>query len=157
MKLLWKWTFFLRLWRKWIQSDGDYSLNHNFINLNAYTCVEINAHALINILRKLRDSEEPELFLIWLFNSQPCEKFFRTARSLSGVKSTVTNFSIFEFICKILRIDYTGETQLKLKDIVNFPSFRNYTVPLLALVHQHLFCLKITILKMLYSKRSSVL
>ena len=39
-----------------------------------------------------------------LFSSQPCENTFRSARSLSGAFSTMTNFSVHEFLNKIEKI-----------------------------------------------------
>lgn len=41
---------------------------------------------------------------IHLFSSQACEATFRSARSLSGTFSSITNFSVFEFLNKIEKI-----------------------------------------------------
>ncbi|KAK3930889.1 8-amino-7-oxononanoate synthase [Frankliniella fusca] len=40
--LIWKWIFFLRLWKKWILANGGNSVGHNFITSNAYICIELN-------------------------------------------------------------------------------------------------------------------
>ncbi|KAK3928931.1 putative UDP-N-acetylglucosamine--peptide N-acetylglucosaminyltransferase SEC [Frankliniella fusca] len=77
INMVWTWIFFTRFWRQYILSNRDYSLSHNFITSNAYTCMEINGHALIQIIIKLRDSELHELFIPVLFGSQACEDFFR--------------------------------------------------------------------------------
>lgn len=121
VKLLWKWVFFLRLWRKWLVDQPGYSLGHNFISSNSYTCIELNAHAMIQLIRKFRDSEEHELFLPSEEGSQPCEDFFRKNRSLTSTQSTITNFSTLEFVHKIRRIDFLENSFYDLKDTVHFP------------------------------------
>lgn len=76
--------FFLRDWRQWLQYEG-FSIAENFITLNAFTCVELNAHTLIAGMRRLRSQGRPELFLPFLWSSQPCEQAFRDMRSQTGV------------------------------------------------------------------------
>lgn len=124
VKIMWHWLFFLRLWRKWISNHGEYSLSHNFITANSYTCVELNAHGLVNLIRKFRDTQQPQLFMPWLCSSQPCEDFFRRTRSLTSTNSTVTNFSILELVHRIRRIDFIGESFENLKETVNFPKMQ---------------------------------
>lgn len=122
IKTMWEWIFFLRHWRTWIQSNPDYTLGHNFISQNSYICLELNAHALINLIRKLRDSEDPHLFLIWLVSSQACEKFFGSARTMTSVLCTVLVFSILELIHRIRRIDFIAESKHNLQDVIDFKS-----------------------------------
>ncbi|KAK3919968.1 Phosphoserine aminotransferase [Frankliniella fusca] len=119
--LFWKWTFFLRFLRKFIENHDGYSLLHNFITANAYTCIEINAHGLIQIIRNLRDLEQHELFLPWLFSSQPCEESFRRFRSQTSTYSTVVNFSILELTHRVRRTDFLAESFNNLKDVMKFP------------------------------------
>uniref|UniRef100_A0A336MEY4 CSON014468 protein n=1 Tax=Culicoides sonorensis TaxID=179676 RepID=A0A336MEY4_CULSO len=76
----------------------------NFITLNAYTCIEINAHMLISVYVRLRDSGNLKFFKPWYFNSQTCENFFRKARSLTTTESTVINFTTNQFLHRIKRI-----------------------------------------------------
>ena len=83
----WFCIFVLRLWRAWLKKS-DYSLMNNFITLNAYVCMEINAHGLINIMLKLKREESEHLFLPWLYSSQACEIFFRRLRSIKKEKET---------------------------------------------------------------------
>lgn len=71
----------------------------------AYYCIELNAHALVNILVYLKEKKMTHLFLPFLMSSQPCESFYRQIRSLSTVNSTVTNCSIKEILSRINRID----------------------------------------------------
>ena len=58
-------------------------------------CIEINAHALINLVILLRDvHNKDKIFLTWLLGSQTCEKQFRLARSMTTTFSTIVYFSI---------------------------------------------------------------
>lgn len=100
---IWYSTFFLRLWRAWIKDHKEYSLSKNWITLNTYTCVELNAHGLLILIEKHR--EHPERFLPWLFSSQPCEKFFRQTRSMTSTLSTVVNFDILDLLRRRHRIE----------------------------------------------------
>ncbi|KAK3918403.1 hypothetical protein KUF71_000975 [Frankliniella fusca] len=119
--LIWKWVFFVRLWRDWVLNTDGYTLGHNFITTNAYYCLELNAHGLIQIIRNLRDSGDEELFFPENFDSQPCESFFRTSRSMSSTHSTVVNYSILDFQHKIRRIDFIAESKINLKDTIVLP------------------------------------
>ena len=53
---IWFALFFLRFWRQWILLHPSYTLKNNFINNNAFMCVELNAHALLTHLLTVRDS-----------------------------------------------------------------------------------------------------
>ena len=73
------------------------TLLKKFITLNSYICVELNAHALITSLLVLLDKLSEigsDGYLPWMFGSQPCEKAFRTARSMTPMFSTIINFSV---------------------------------------------------------------
>lgn len=101
---IWHATYFLRIWRLWLLNSknslggndgldyGTHSLHDNFISPNAYSCIEINAHNLVRIIRNLRDSEMQELFLTFLFANQPCEETFRQLRSMRTINFTKINF-----------------------------------------------------------------
>lgn len=121
VELIWKWVFFLRIWRQWLKDHPGYSVSHNFISLNSYYCIEINAHALIHMIRKFRDAEEPHLFLVWLSGSQPCEDFFRGARSMTTTFSTIVNFTVLDLQYRVKRIDFLNEAKCKLKEDFVFP------------------------------------
>ena len=41
--------FFCRIWGSWLSANKD-DLNEHFITDNAYTCIELNAHMLLNLL-----------------------------------------------------------------------------------------------------------
>lgn len=78
---LWFSIFYLRIWRTWIQkieaSCGTYNLKENFITINAYECIELNGHALVQLIMKFRNEGKSEQFIPLLFSSQPCESTFR--------------------------------------------------------------------------------
>lgn len=117
---IWYANFFLRCWKKWIKSSKEYSLDQNFITNNAYKCVEVNAHNLIEIVRNLRSNKQEALFLPPLFSSQPCERIFRMMRSLGTVNFTKINFSLSELFHMIGRVEIMQNIIHTSKDIV-FP------------------------------------
>ena len=45
--MIWLSTFFLRIWRFNLKNDKLHSITDNFISLNSYTCIELNAHSLM--------------------------------------------------------------------------------------------------------------
>lgn len=51
---IWNALYFTRCWRKWVQITNGVTLSNNFISSNAYCCIEINAHALIDLIVKLQ-------------------------------------------------------------------------------------------------------
>ncbi|KAK4013585.1 hypothetical protein OUZ56_026138 [Daphnia magna] len=91
---LWYCVFCLRYWRYWLSCDDVYPLTKHFITLNAYLCIEINAHSLVI----LQESGTPELFMPWLFSSQPCESYFKAARSFTPVGSSQLTFTLQDFL-----------------------------------------------------------
>jgi len=58
----WFALLFTRYWRQWIVSSEGYSLEQNFISLNSYVCIELNAHALILLLMILRKSSVEQCY-----------------------------------------------------------------------------------------------
>lgn len=94
--LIWYAVFFLRFWRAWIIEQKDLSLSKNWITLNIYTCVELNAHGLMIMIERHRNT--PKLICPWLYSSQPCEKFFRQTRSMTSTQSTVVNFDLLDLL-----------------------------------------------------------
>ncbi|KAF5294572.1 hypothetical protein FQA39_LY13331 [Lamprigera yunnana] len=64
----------------WILESDKYTLKENCITYNCYTCLELNGHALIVILERLREICKEELFLPWLFSSQVCKSVFEDTR-----------------------------------------------------------------------------
>lgn len=101
--LIWFSTFFFRLWRAWIKNNQSYTLGKNWITLNTYTCVELNAHALLLLIEKMRVDNTIN-FLPWLCSSQPCEKIFRQTRSMTSTYVTMVNFDMLDFTQRLKRI-----------------------------------------------------
>lgn len=85
---IWYSVFFLRIWKSWLRKKN------NFLSTNCYNCIELNARSLILLIIQFRDNKllQKEMFTIWNFSSQTCEKFFRATRSLTSTYSTVVNF-----------------------------------------------------------------
>ena len=101
---IWYAVFFVRYWRWWLTHHPNYTLGSNFITQNAYVCIELNAHALIVFLMKLRDSNCDESFCPWMLGSQSCERIFRTARSMSSTFSTIINFGMLGLLRRLHRL-----------------------------------------------------
>lgn len=112
---MWYATFFLRLWRKWLQ-ENNYSIDKNFISSNAYTCIELNAHGLILLIEKLRESNQSS-FTPWLCSSQPCEKIFRQIRSMTSTFSTVVNFNLLGILRRLNRLQILNEISTDLSKL----------------------------------------
>ncbi|XP_077281029.1 uncharacterized protein LOC143907863 isoform X2 [Temnothorax americanus] len=117
---IWKSVFFLRIWKRWLQENG-YSTSKNFLTTYTYLCIELNAHALVAVIRRLRKEGRPELFLPWIFSSQSCEGFFRAMRSFTTVFSTVVNFDMLDLLYKIRRIQLKLHLMQELSSDVVFP------------------------------------
>lgn len=117
---IWYALYMLRGWRKWLLSHKDYTLKDNFITNNAFVCVEINAHALIEIIVKLRLKNQANLFNTLWFSSQPCESMFRMMRSMGTVNFTKINFNLNELLNMIARVEMADKIAHSTKD-VNFP------------------------------------
>lgn len=90
-KKIWTATFFLRGWVNWTLDSK------NFVTQNAFECVEINAH-------KLLGQKWVIYFLPLLCNSQACESFFRHKRATTSTQLAIINFSMYDFIHKVKRI-----------------------------------------------------
>ncbi len=117
---IWYAVFFFRYWRDFISSHSQYTLKHNFLSLNAYMCVELNAHALIIFLLTLREKKQSDLFMPWLLGSQNCEKAFRAARSMTSTFSTIINFSLLGLLRRLHRMEMQLKLESEDSDIV-FP------------------------------------
>lgn len=81
-----------------------------FITFPALISIEINAHTLTFILLLVLNKKlPPESLKIFLFSSQPCENVFRSARALSGPFSSITNFTMKQFLAKTRKISILNE------------------------------------------------
>lgn len=109
VRKIWYSLFLIRIWREFILSRKNTALKDNFISQNCYVCIEINAHSLVKCILYLKKIDKPELFLPYLFESQPCEAIFRQLRSMSPVNSTVTNCTVKEANSRISKIQFQNE------------------------------------------------
>lgn len=109
IRKIWYSLFLIRIWREFIISRKNATLKDNWISLNCYVCIELNAHSLVKLIIYLKKIGKPELFLPNLFESQPCENIFRQLRSMSTVNSTVTNSTVKEANLRISKIQLQNE------------------------------------------------
>lgn len=134
---IWHGVYFLRIWRQFVLSSKRYTLKDNFITSNAYVSSELNARNLVCLMKRFRDEKKEHFFLPPLFDSQSCEKMFRTFRSMGTAQYTKINFSIHELMHIIGRVEVLDEiAYIKLADEkINFPNKRTgkttiYPLPL---------------------------
>lgn len=115
--------YFLRICRNYIKSSRHLTLMKNFISHNAYTRIEMNAKNMLMLMRKFREENAPHLFIITIFDSQTCEKAFRQLRSMGTVDFTRINFTLYDVLHMIGRIEVQNDiTYFKLSETgVSFP------------------------------------
>lgn len=123
---LWYSIYFLRIWHVWLIENG-YKVSESFITKNAYECLELNGHGLLNLVFKSMEEGSLELFP-WLYSSQACEGFFRNLRSLCSTFSTVVNVSVLGALRRIKQIQLLSEILAfgfdKLEHKIIFPRTR---------------------------------
>lgn len=117
----WYSVFIIRLWREFVVSKKNLSLKKNFLSLNCYTCIELNAHGLLLSIVQFKKQNSPHLFLPTLFNSQHCESLFRQIRSISSTFSTVTNCTIKEMSQRISKIQLQSDIMSRFGSNFIFP------------------------------------
>lgn len=124
---IWYTVFLLRIWRRYIRKRKGSKLKYNFITQNTYSCIELNAHNLILIMLHLKKHDLKEFFLPFLYNSQPCEEFFRRIRSFTSTNSTKVNCSIKEILERINKIqllnDISTDTNFEFPNVKNAHKF----------------------------------
>lgn len=106
---IWYATYFLRIWRKWLEKSERYTIQNNFVTRPAYASVEINATNLVLLTKKFRDKNIENLYLSILFNSQPCEEIFRQFRSMGTLNYTKINFTLLELFHLVGRVELENE------------------------------------------------
>lgn len=114
-------TFFFRILRAWVKAHDNLKLSESFISSNAYVCLELNFHALIIGFGRYQKDPEKNPFLPWLWSSQPCEKFFRMARSMTSTFHTKINFDTTDFIGHMKRIQFLQTSMATLESSHQFP------------------------------------
>lgn len=123
---LWRSIYLLRAWRKWLKNSKSkgFTVTDNFISSNSFACIELNGHALIDLIIKLRNNGQSDMFIPILFSSQPCEYLFRKMRSMSTANYTKINFSLNELLHLIARVEMMTATTYTEKDI-SFPRIQS--------------------------------
>lgn len=130
---MWFPIFFLRIWRCWIlqlESSKEptvYCLQDNFITMNANECIELNGHALVQLVMKFRNENKSDLFIPFLFSSQPCESTFRQFRSMTSIYWTKINSSLLELFHTVGRIELQNYIMYYKAPGVIFPRQENKT------------------------------
>lgn len=94
----------LRIWRNFVVSQKSLTLKKNFMTVNCYSCVELNAHSLIISLIRLKENNMDNFFFPSSLDSQPCEGIFRQVRSFTTTYSTVANCSVKDTLERIIKI-----------------------------------------------------
>lgn len=117
----WYPLFVFRIWRQYIKSHSLCTLKDNFMSMNSYCCIELNAHGLIQLMVYLKETNRSHLFLPELFSSQPCESTFRQFRSFSSTFSTVINCTVKEAASRISKIQLQNEIMNGLSNNFVFP------------------------------------
>ncbi|CAF2798015.1 unnamed protein product, partial [Rotaria sp. Silwood2] len=119
----WILAFSYRMWC--IQLEETYSpqeKNNHFITKAAWLSVEINIHCLTSLIILVLQGVLPSSSLhTHLFSSQPRESTFRSARALSGTFSSITNFSVSQFLNKIEKISILNHFKSTEGDNVECP------------------------------------
>ena len=65
---IWEVVFFLRIWRCWL-NENSYLESEHFITNNAYTCIELNAHLVLNIVYNVIVEKYPKEALLTFLNN----------------------------------------------------------------------------------------
>lgn len=98
---------FLRIWRNNLSKKE----SECFVSSNVWSSLELNSV----FLYQLTLQGNGHLVLVW--NSQPCEEFFRQLRSMTSHNLTQINFNFLESLQKINRIEKINELVYDLKDV----------------------------------------
>jgi hypothetical protein len=121
LRSAWSVVFLCRIWLTWIKFkkfNSSYTTTNNksryFVTRPAYLSVEINAHNLLYLILLVKEKKLPPSVLhIDTFSSQPCESLFRNTRALSGVYSTIVNFTVHDFLRRAQRLSMLNDIKHK--------------------------------------------
>jgi len=76
--------------------------------------VEINAHNLLYLILLVQQKQlPPQVLHIHTFSSQACESIFRNTRALSGIYSTIVNFTVHDFLRRAQRLSLLNDIKFK--------------------------------------------
>jgi len=114
-----------------------------FVTMQTLFSLEINAHCITYLLLLVAEKQVTDEAVQVIFNSQICENYFRAARSMSGVFSSVVNFTVNEFLHRVSKLsvlqDIKCASELNLNNLIfpkhhklwrgTNPSFSTSTTP----------------------------
>ncbi|CAF3295155.1 unnamed protein product [Rotaria socialis] len=121
LRSAWCVVFFCRIWFAWIklktfhptQSTKNIKSRY-FITKPAYLSVEINAHNLLYLVLLVKQKQlPPHVLHVHTFSSQACESIFRNTRALSGIYSTIVNFTVHDFLRRAQRLSLLNDIKFK--------------------------------------------
>lgn len=125
IRKMWYSLFILRIWREYVISKKKLTLKDNFLTLNCYTCIELNAHSLVLLIVHLKKVKTPELFAPMLYSSQPCESTFRIVRSYASTYSTVVNCSVKEILDRLNKVQLQSDIATHSAENFSYPKLAN--------------------------------
>ena len=109
--LIWKSVYFARIWRSWLAINNLAESDH-FITNNAYLCLELNAHMILNLVYNVISSQYPQDTLrLWMTGSQSCEQLFRILRSMTPTFSTMVNFTMKGILDKVHKLQFLATSE----------------------------------------------
>ena len=89
--------------------------------------MEINAHNLLYLILLVQQKQlPPQVLHIHTFSSQACESIFRNTRALSGIYSTIVNFTVHDFLRRAQRLSLLNDIKCKQ---LNDESINNLVFP----------------------------
>ncbi|CAM4810979.1 unnamed protein product [Rotaria magnacalcarata] len=114
-------SVFCRLWFIWIKfktfnltQTRKNNKSRYFITQPAYLSVEINAHNLLYLILLVKQKQlPPQALNTPIFNSQACESIFRNTQALSGIYSTIANFTVHDFLRRAQRLSLLNDIKCK--------------------------------------------
>ena len=119
ISLLWEVVFFVLIWRVWLNQKCLSAKDH-FITTYAYTCIELNAYLLLNIVFNVVIGLYPvDVLGVWFTGSQSCEQLFQLLQSMTSIFSTVINFTMKGIMKRIHRLNYLSS--IESADNIIFP------------------------------------
>ena len=93
------------------------------ITIPCHFSIEINAHSLTYLILRAIERQIPfEALSIDLFNSHSCESAFRSARAMSGVSSSIVNFTVFDFLRRADKISALQSIRTEHESTMHGPS-----------------------------------
>ena len=109
--LIWKPVYFARIWRSWLAINNLVE-SDRFITNNAYLCLELNAHMVLNLVYNVISSQYPQDTLrLWMTGSQSCEQLFRILRSMTPTFSTMVNFTMKGILDKVHKLQFLATSE----------------------------------------------